>query len=98
MVRLEEYLDRVIRSRKRFREKFQFQYGSIRRKVENSTFRKRRESLFQFQYGSIRSRIRVKTVLLIVSFQQFQFQYGSIIEVPQLTQGYKEADTLIITD
>ena len=53
--------------------KFQFQYGSIKRRC--STNGTNLISRFQFQYGSIKSPILINAFTFIF---KFQFQYGSI--------------------
>ncbi len=56
-----------------FRQSFQFQYGSIGRKLYDQAFQD--AISFQFQYGSIGS---LFLVLRPMFFSVFQFQYGSI--------------------
>ena len=52
---------------------FQFQYGSIKRKVEKISFNN--TIMFQFQYGSIKS---INIMAIVQNPLMFQFQYGSI--------------------
>ena len=54
-------------------QKFQFQYGTIKRLVEFA--KDVLEKIFQFQYGTIKSLLFLK---IVISPNLFQFQYGTI--------------------
>ena len=58
------------------KEKFQFQYGAIKR--INARFGKCGVGIFQFQYGAIKSGLQAAAVGVMAIFQ---FQYGAIKSV-----------------